>query len=383
MKALVIGAGMMGSAMAYDLVHSSGAVRTLIADIDQVRARNVAKQIGGEIEAFRLDTTNLPDVVAAMRRVDVAVGATSYTHNLLLTKAAIQAGKNFCDLGGNMTVVGRQVQLDDEARRAGVLIVPNCGLAPGMACVIASGASGKFSSVDEITIRVGGLPRNPKPPLNYQLVFSPEGLINEYIEPAEVIRDGKVLTVPSMTDVEKLSFPAPYESLEAFNTSGGVSTLTRMFTGKARRLDYKTIRYPGHCELFKSMLDLGFARSESPDGSGQTNRTLFEELLRRTLPMNAPDVVLMRVTVSGTASNSPRTLAYEMVDCYDDQLRMTSMMRTTAFPTSIIARMTVDGTIPATGVMPPEACVPLDPFLAELKKRKIVINESRTAGPDR
>ena len=378
MKVLVIGSGMMGSAMAYDLAHSQGVASVLLADINSELATRIARGIGANVEPRKLDINYFDDVVEVMQQADVAVGATSYNHNVLLSKAAIEAGIHFCDLGGNMEVVDKQLAMDSGAKKANVCILPNCGLAPGMACVIAAGGAKKFSSVDEIHIRVGGLPQHPRPPLNYQLVFSPEGLINEYIEPAEVIRKRDVLRVDSMVDLEELDFPSPFGKLEAFNTSGGTSTLTRMFKGRVGELDYKTIRYQGHCEKFKTLLDLGFAGSEPimPGANVLTVREFFEDLLTKRLPANGPDVVLMRITINGITGGARKTLAYEMIDYYDSTSKITSMMRTTAFPTSIIAQMVVNGTIPARGVVPPEQCVPLEPFLAELKKRNIIIKET-------
>jgi lysine 6-dehydrogenase len=380
MNVLVIGAGMMGKALAYDFAHSEGVDQVTIADLDENRAREVAASIGKKIVPKKLDVNTQGELLALMHASHVAVGATSYNHNLLLTKAAIEAKVHFCDLGGNMDVVDSQISLDGAAKRANICVFPNCGLAPGMACVIAAGGAMKFSELDTIQIRVGGLPQHPVPPLNYQLVFSVEGLINEYLEPAEVIRNGELRQVASMMDIEQLTFPQPFGTLEAFNTSGGISTLTRMFKGKAGELDYKTIRYPGHCEKFKTLLDLGFASTE-PIVVGNTVRTareLFEELLRRKLPSNGPDVVLMRVTLSGTMNKGKKTLVYEMIDYYDSRSAMTSMMRTTAFPTSIIAQMIVRGDVTARGVLPPEQCVPLDPFIRELQQRNINIHETIT-----
>lgn len=378
MKALVIGAGMMGTALAYDLAHSEGVEEITVADIDAARAKKVAEHLQGPVRSSVLDVHSYDNVVELMESADVAIGATSYTHNILLTQAAIEARCHFCDLGGNMDVVYRQMGLDAKAKQAGVTILPNCGLAPGFACVVAAGAAKRFFSLDAMSIRVGGLPQHPKPPLNYQLVFSAEGLINEYLEPAEVIREGKLRAVESMADLETLRFPAPFGKLEAFNTSGGVSTLTRMFDGKVQSLDYKTIRYPGHCEKFKTLLELGFASSEPimAGNSVRTAREFFEELLRRKLPSGEPDAVLMRVTVTGIINGATRTLSYEMVDYSDEESGMTSMMRTTAFPTSIMAQMASRGAIPMRGVAPPEQCVPMEPLLQELKKRNIIIQEA-------
>lgn len=369
---------MMGSAEAYDLVNSEHVEQVILADKDEARAKSVAKTLGNKATGRQIDVAYYVDVVEAMRGVDVVLGATSYQHNVLLTNGAIEAGVHFCDLGGNMDVVYKQMELDARAKQAGVLILPNCGLAPGMACAIAAGAAKKFSSVDEIHIRVGGLPQHPQPPLNYQLVFSPEGLVNEYLEPAERLHNGELQTIASMLDVEELEFPQPLGKMEAFNTSGGASTLVHMFKGKVKEVDYKTIRYKGHCEKFKMLLELGFGSAE-PIVLGDktfTARELFEQMLLKKLPMNGPDIVLMRVSLKGTLDGAQKELTYEMLDYFDKNLHMTSMMRTTAFPTSIIAQMAANGTIKERGVLPPEQCVPLEPFLSELKKRNIIINET-------
>ncbi|MBI5021372.1 MAG: saccharopine dehydrogenase NADP-binding domain-containing protein [Ignavibacteriales bacterium] len=378
MKALVIGAGMMGSALAYDLAHSSGVEKVYLADIDFDRAESAAKTIGANVTPVKLDVNSHDDVVYVMEQVDVVCGATSYNHNLLLTKAAIETGKHFCDLGGNMDVVYRQMDLHEKAKAAGVLIIPNCGLAPGLAAILGAGGAKYFDAVDEIHLRVGGLPQHPVPPLNYQIVFSVEGLINEYLEPAEVIRNGKPQKVSSMDDLEEIEFPQPFGKVQAFNTSGGISTLTNMFNGKVKTLDYKTIRYKGHCEKFKTLLDLGFASSEPlmVGNSVKTARELFQELLKKKLPSSGHDLILMRVWIQGTKNKEQRTLTYEMIDYFDEKTKISSMMRTTSFPTSIIAQMIVNGTIKDRGVLPPEQCVPVQPLIEELKKRNIIIKES-------
>jgi lysine 6-dehydrogenase len=150
-------------------------------------------------------------------------------------------------LGGNNYIVDAQLALDEAAKKANINIVPDCGLAPGMVSVLAMHGANRFDETEEIHIRVGGLPQTPKPPLDYQLVFSVEGLINEYIESARVIRDGKIIEVNSMTELETLAFDG-FSALEAFQTSGGTSTLPDTFCGKVKELDYKTIRYAGHCQ---------------------------------------------------------------------------------------------------------------------------------------
>src|SRR5205085_4293797 len=219
-----------------------------------------------------------------MRDHAAAISCVNYWLNEQLAGAAIDAGTNFCDLGGNNTVVDAELALDAAARAKGVNVVPDCGLAPGMTQLLVAHAVSRLASVDEIHIRVGGLPLDPKPPLDYQFVFAVEGLINEYVERARVLRGGKIVEIDSMTELEELEFPAPFGTMEAFQTSGGTSTLPDTYLGRVRELDYKTIRYQGHCEKFKLLVDLGLTTSETIDVDGlqvAPRRVLGEMLLKR------------------------------------------------------------------------------------------------------
>ena len=139
-----------------------------------------------------------------MQGHDSVISCVNYWYNASLSRAAIDTGTNFCDLGGNNYIVDEQLAMNDAAKAAGVNIIPDCGLAPGMVSILAMHGAAAFDTTDEIHIRVGGLPQDPQPPLNYQLVFSVEGLINEYLEVARVIRGGKITEVPSMTEIEEL-----------------------------------------------------------------------------------------------------------------------------------------------------------------------------------
>ena len=309
-----------------------------------------------------------------MRGHAAAISCVNYWYNEMLARAAIQAGTNFCDLGGNNSVVDAELALDAEAKSAGVNVIPDCGLAPGMVAVLVAHGVLRFEKVDEIHIRVGGLPQDPKPPLDYQLVFSVEGLINEYIERARIIRDGKIVEVDSMTEIESLDFPEPFGTMEAFQTSGGTSTLPETFLGKVRELDYKTIRYRGHCGKFKTMIDLGLCSSDAMtvDGASVKPRRVLGDLLVKHLPHDEPDVVLVRVEIVGDG----KRLRYDIIDRYDPKTNLSAMMRTTAFPASIVALMMARGQIEKKGALPQERCVPPQLFMDELAKRKIVVEQS-------
>lgn len=378
MKILVLGAGRMGYGAVYDLVNHAPVAEVTVADVEGAAAEQVAAKIGGaRVTPRQLDVSDYQQTVELMRGHAAAISCVTYFHNEQLARAAIAAGVHFCDLGGNNTIVERELALDEEARAAGINIIPDCGLAPGMVSVLAAHGAARYDTLDSLRIRVGGLPQTPKPPLNYQLVFSVEGLINEYIEAARVIRGGKVVEVASMTEIETLDFP-PFGRLEAFQTSGGASTLPETFLGKVKELDYKTIRYPGHCEKFRLLIELGLTSSEAVrvDGAPVVPRRLLGEMLKRHLPADEADLVLIRLEFGGVIDNVQQTLRYDIIDRFDEASGLSAMMRTTAFPAAIIARMMAAGETSRRGAVPQELSIAPEFFVKELAKRNIMIHES-------
>ena len=390
MKILVLGAGRMGHGAVFDLIHNSpGVERVTVADFDLKKAEAVATAVGtSRVDAQHVDANNISDVTELMRGHDSVISCVNYWYNVSLSKAAIETGANFCDLGGNNYIVDEQLALDAEVKAAGVNIIPDCGLAPGMVSILAMHGAAKFDSIEEIHIRVGGLPQFPQPPLNYQLVFSVEGLINEYLEVARVIRDGKITEVESMTELESLSFVG-FPPLEAFQTSGGTSTLPETFLGNIRELDYKTIRYAGHCEKFKTMINLGLCSSEEivVDFQKVKPRKVFGDLLQKHLPADGPDFVLVRLDFVGNLKAETRPvgsvhpgdrdrLRYDIVDKQDETTGMSAMMRTTAFPASIIAQMMATGDVLSRGATPQEKAIDPEKFVRELERRDIKISVS-------
>ncbi|HEV8159499.1 MAG TPA: saccharopine dehydrogenase C-terminal domain-containing protein [Pyrinomonadaceae bacterium] len=379
MKIFVFGAGRMGHGAVFDLAHNSPEVEAVtVADADFTKAEEIVKKIRSpKVSAVQLDVSNYDETVSAMRGHDAAISCVNYWHNLKLSKAAIEIRTNFCDLGGNNYVVDAQLALDQEAKKANINIIPDCGLAPGMVSVLAMHGANRFDKTEEIHIRVGGLPQNPKPPLNYQLVFSVEGLINEYVETARVIRGGEIMEVDSMTELETLAFET-FPALEAFQTSGGTSTLPDTFSGKIKELDYKTIRYSGHCDQFKMMIDLGLCSSDEivADFVKIKPRKVLGELLQKNLPADEPDYVLIRLEFVGVKDGVRKRLRYDIVDKFDEATNLSAMMRTTAFPASIIAQMMAKGEVKMRGATPQEQAIDAEKFVAELARRNINITES-------
>jgi lysine 6-dehydrogenase len=194
-----------------------------------------------------------------------------------------------------------------------------------------------------------------------------------------VIRGGQIVEVESLTEIEALSFAAPFERMEAFQTSGGTSTLPDTFHNRLQELDYKTIRYPGHCQQFKLLVDLGLASSEEIELDGGATRvrprSLLGESLVRHLPADEPDVVLIRLAFRGRADGREQRLRYDIIDYYDERTGLSAMMRTTAFPASVIAQMMARGETTKRGALPQELVVPPDKFVAALAARNINISE--------
>jgi lysine 6-dehydrogenase len=379
MKILVLGAGRMGHGAVYDLVHNSPEVESVtVADFDLKKADAIVKAVGTDrVIAHHIDVSNYADVIDLMKNHDSAISCVNYWYNAELSKAAIETKTNFCDLGGNNYIVDEQLAMDEAAKNAEINIIPDCGLAPGMVSILAMHGAKKFDEVEEIHIRVGGLPQQPKTLLEYQLVFSVEGLINEYIEVARVIRDGEIREVESMTEIEGLAFEG-FPPLEAFQTSGGTSTLPDTFLGKIKQLDYKTIRYAGHCEKFKTMIDLGLCSSEEImiDYVKISPRKVLANLLTTFLPADEPDYVLVRLDFVGKKDGQTKKLRFDIVDKEDEKTGLSAMMRTTAFPASIIAQMMASGDVLMRGATPQEKAIDSEKFVAELTRRNIIVTES-------
>jgi lysine 6-dehydrogenase len=387
-KFLVLGSGLMGYAAAFDLLRSEGVEGVTLADRDPGRLENAARLIrealgrSPEIEVVEVpNDVRLPDLLASHA---ACLSAVPYVYNPPLARAAVAAGTHFCDLGGNNSAVEEELRLDEAARDRGVTVIPDCGLAPGMANVVAARAIERLGEgpVERVAIRVGGLPRDPQPPLDYQLFFSVEGLINEYVEPCRLLRDGEIVEVPGLSEVERIDFPPPFGELEAFQTSGGTSTMPRTFRGRVRDLDYKTIRYPGHAEKIRLLVDLGLTSTApiiTEDDVEVSPRRVLGALLVDRLTMSGEDVVLVRVTAQAVRDGSSRHYRAELI-CGPDEHGRTAMMRTTSDPTVVVALMMARGETNGPGAGTPETMVPPGPFLTELTKRDIVFEETLDGG---
>lgn len=378
MKILILGSGMMGRAIAFDLANFSKFYTITIADknrniLDSAKKFLGKKQIRYEI----LNLSNKAKTKKVFKKYDIVISAVPYFYNYFLSKTAVYTNTHFLDLGGNNKIVEKQLKLSKLAEKNGVIIIPDCGLAPGLVSVITRDIVNYLDEVDYVKIRVGGLPQKPVPPFNYQIVFSLNGLINEYIEDALVLDNGKIISKKSMTEVEEIFFPSLFSDMEAFLTSGGISTLPYTFRYIIKYLDYKTVRYPGHCKKFKPLLEIGLGSEKSIkiDNKKIIPRNILIKLLKEKIPDKGKDVVLLKVLSKGKKNNKKLNLEYEMIDYFDKNNNITSMMRTTGYPVSVIAQMINKKEITKSGVNTCENIVPPELFFKRLKKRNIKIKK--------
>jgi len=378
MRVTLLGAGLQAQAACYDLTRQDDIAEILVADGDLEAAEALARRWGDpRIRPVPFDAADEAASESLLRGSAAALSAVPYRFNAGLARAAVRAGCSFCDLGGNNTVVNRELALDAEAKAAGVTVVPDCGLAPGMVAVLAAHAVAAFDTVDSLEIRVGGLPQRRGGLLDYSLLFNIQRLINEYVEDAVVLEEGEPKTVGSLDAFERLTFPEPFGEMEAFTTSGGTSTLPETYRGKIARLNYKTIRYPGHGRVFRAMMDLGLLGSEPvtvPEAAVAVSpRAVFAAVAGPALDRGEPDVTLMRITVEGRRDGAETRRIYQMIDEPDTERGLTSMMRSTAYPAVIVMEMLARGEVAAKGALPQERCIDPDRFLRELRARGLDI----------
>jgi lysine 6-dehydrogenase len=357
------------------------AARVTILDVDAAAAAGAAGRVStltsqAMVESGQVDAANLSAVTAALRGHDVALSAVPYYYNFGLTRAAIEAGVSFVDLGGNTDIVRRQHALDAEARAARVCIVPDCGMGPGMGNTLAVYAMGLLDQAEHVTIYDAGLPQAPEPPWNYLATFNIEGLINEYYGGMTVLRNGELAHVPCFTELETIHVPG-VGHLEAFVVAGGVSTAPWTFQGQLQTYELKVCRYPGTFAQLKAFSDLGLFDPE-PIQVGQTQvrprdvfRALYEPQVRREIMR---DVCLIRARAAGVKQGRQAVAQVDLVDRYDEATGFTAMERTTGWHAAIVAAMIARGEV-AQGAIPLEIAVPASVFVGHARQRGFTIEE--------
>ena len=380
MRMLVLGAGLQGSACAFDLLQNADVAEVRLADLHIDRLPSfLAPYSGQRLIPTRLDVRDREAVHALMRESDAVMSAIPYYFNFPLAAQAVEAGVHFCDLGGNTEIVFQQKQLDERAKEKGITVVPDCGLAPGMVNILAQHGIEQLDEVRSVKIYVGGLPQRPEPPLNYQIVYSLEGVLDYYTTRSWVLREGKRVQVPALSERETVEFPKPVGQLEAFHTAGGLSTMAFRYEGRIPTMEYKTLRYPGHAHIMEAIRELGLLDLAPVEVKGCKiiPRDAFVAVVspRLTKP-TGKDLVALRVVVEGMQDGAPRQLGWELLDYYDESRGISAMMRTTGYSLSIIGQMQARGEVRPAGVCTPDESVPARRYIEELRQRGLEINET-------
>ncbi len=380
----VLGAGRQGTAAAYDLAKNGEARRVILADANLQTALSSAARVNKLVvnpcvEAAAIDVRDRLAVVEFLRDVDSAVSAVPYYFNLDLARCAIESRTSLCDLGGNTEIVFQELELDEAAKSAGITLVPDCGMVPGLGTSVCVYAMSLIDEPEEVYLWDGGLPQHPEEPWKYILTFHFEGLVNEYFGTTEFLRDGKLITVDSFQEYETVRFPEPLGVLEAFTTAGGTSTAPRTFLGKLKVYQNKTLRYKGHYAQWKTLHDAGLLDDEPVvvKGTSLRPRDLLASVLDPKIRAKSgeEDVCIIRALCTGKKNGARAEVTVDLFDYYDEKTGFTAMERTTGWHAAIVAAMMARGEL-AKGAIPVELAVTGDRIINACRVRGIRVNES-------
>ena len=380
MRMLVLGAGLQGSACAFDLLRRPEVTEVIVADKATGHLPSfLTPYLGNRLKTLTLDVRDQAAVVAAMTGCAAVMSAIPYYFNLDMARAAVEAGTHFSDLGGNTEIVFQQKKLHDAAKAKGLSIIPDCGVAPGMVNILAQQGIEAMDTVDAVRIFVGGLPQTPEPPLNYQIVYSLEGVLDYYTTLSWVLRGGKRTQVTALSEKEMVDFEAPLGALEAFHTAGGLSTMAFRYEDKIPVMEYKTLRYPGHAALMEAIRALGLLDLETvttKDGATVAPRDVFVATVgpRLTKP-NSPDLVALRVVVEGKKNGVKSTWARELIDRHDSEHGVSAMMRCTGYSLAITGLFQATRQVTSLGVQTPDEAMPPAAYVQALADRGVKIKE--------
>lgn len=377
MRVLVLGSGNIGSTAAEDMANSMSSSKIVIADQDARKAKNVADRIGeSNVSWAHVEATDHGKLLRTLKDCDLAMGFLPGRLGYGLMEACIEARKNLVDVS---YMAENPLRLHQAAESAGITIVPDCGLAPGISNLIVGRAFQKLDKTRAVHIMVGGLPEKPMPPLGYTVTWSPESLIDEYTRKVIIVKQGRRVQVEALSGVENIFFPE-VGKLEAFFTDG-LRTLLQTMDGVVDMWE-KTLRYPGHAEKIRLLEAMGLFKDEKikVEGVKVSPRKLMVRLLEQTLQKpEVKDFVALRVEICGVENGEKIGYTYHMLDKCDEKRGITAMARTTAYPMSIVAQLILNGAIKEKGVVPPERLGMEDrvfrKFSDGLEKRGIQISE--------
>ncbi len=345
---LLLGAGKIGETIA-DLLTTTGDYNVTVADRDQGALSKIV--VGDATQTMRLDVDDETAMLSALEGKYAVVSALPFQVTPKVASAAAKAKVNYFDLTEDVASTRLVKELASSAENA---FVPQCGLAPGFISIVAHDLAKGFDQVKDLHLRVGALPQFPSNALSYNLTWSTDGVINEYIEPCEAIQDGKIAEVPALGGMEEFSLDGV--KYEAFNTSGGLGTLCETYLDRVENLNYRTIRYPGHRDAMKMLIhDLKLGE----------RREIFKDVLEHAIPATMQDVVITFVTASGWKEGRllQESYANKIYSQEVNGIRRSAIQITTASGICAMIDLLAEGKLPQKGFVRQED-VTLTDFLA-------------------
>ncbi len=384
MKILILGMGLMGPTIAKDCSEDPKAEMVTGCDIDDIKLKAAERYVNNKkFFTKKVDITKQEQLVAAMKGYDVVVNSTAAKFSMDVLKAAIQARVNIVDLaGGGYPQIG---EVYKEVEKAGITAIPGCGVDPGLIDILCGQAMTYMDEVDEVNFACGGLPKDPKPPLEYKIVF---GGTRMPIRPGKVpmIVDGELKELDRYSEVESI-FVNDHQEMEAFIDGFPSSLLKLCQENKVKNFRGKTIRYSGYVDKLMFLLDLGVISSKPVkyDGREIIPVDFFHELIYPIIKFDEKagdkDITVLLVRVTGKSGGKDVDVSYDMVDEYDEKHKMTSMAKTTGLTAAIIARMLAQGVVKKKGIQWPVRVIRGELFeelLSSLRKRGVEITETIT-----
>lgn len=369
MHIIVLGTGMIGTTVVSEVAKFTGIDRVTAVDVRQesiARCLEIANNPKVEGRVATLETE--VDIANVLMDADIAVACLPHSLSLFAVKAAIQAKCHLVDLVGSQ--FAEKMALHEEAQEAGVLIVPGCGVAPGITNFLAAQGIELLDETEEAVMMCGGIPRHPVAPLWYQVVFRLESVLGLYTKPAMAVENGEIVELPPLSGLENITFPEPVGLCETVVTDAHSTAFT--LKDKVKNLYEKTVRYPGHWGKMNVLVELGFLDKDpiTVDGITTTPRAFAEKILApKMVGESYEDITVVRVEVSGHKDGKQTKYTWEMVDLYDHDRQITSMAKTTAIPAALTAKWISMQQITETGVVPLESLIineRFQPFLDEM-----------------
>jgi saccharopine dehydrogenase-like NADP-dependent oxidoreductase len=375
MRLLSIGCGYIGSVLAEELVRALDFEELIISDSTKEKIEETARKLGERVVSLQLDISDYSNLLEVIDNADLVIGLSPGRLGFNVMKACAEKKKDLIDLS---FMAEDPFVFQESTPDSGAIIVPDCGVAPGLSNILIGKSSSQLDEVEEVSIFVGGLPQKPVPPLNYKVTWCVEDLFEEYTRKAKIIRNGKTVEVNALEGIEEIEFEG-LGRFEAFFTDG-VRTLHH--TIKAENMWEKTLRYPGHAEKIKLIKKLGLLDKEPMSSLNMSPWEFMIKFWEENLSFfEAKDLVLMRIGVSGRKDSAKILHTYEVVDYFDERKNITAMGRSTAYTAFAVVKLVIEKRIAQKGVVPPEI-LGMDKKIFEeirhiLKERNLEIKEKR------